>query len=115
MLLFLIYVNDLIDDFECGMHMYADGAVLMSDFGDDVQLCFEKINRAWANKLFISCNPTKTKYMVIPSVDKPHPDLSMKELCLCHSNRQLGLIINDRMNWEGHINSDITKANKRWD
>ena len=120
-LLFLIYVNDLIDDLECDIHLYADDAVLMTDFGNDVQLCFEKINRdlyrlnSWAEKWFMSFNPTKTKYMVISSVDKPHPDLSMNGVMLeqVHSYRQLGLIINDRMNWEDHISSAIIKANKK--
>ena len=31
-----------------------------------------------------------------------------------HSYRQLGLIINDRMNWEDHISSAITKAQPRY-
>ena len=63
--------------------LYADDAVLTSDFGDDVQVCFETNNRdlnrlkSWAEN-DLSFNPTETKYMVRSSTDKPHPDLKNK-------------------------------------
>ena len=63
----------------------------------------------------MSFNPEKTKYMVITTVDKPHPSLQLNriEIEQVHSYPQLGLILNDRLNWEDHINDAITKANKK--
>ena len=60
-------------------------------------------------------NPTKTKYMVISSTDRPHPSLNLNgvELDKVSSYPQLGLVLNEKMNWEDHINSAITKANKK--
>ena len=93
----------------------------MTDFGDDVQLCFEKINRdlhslnSWAEKWFKSFNPTKTKYMVISSVDKPHPDLSMNGVMLGTSPlvSTAGTYHKRPHELEDHISSAITKANTK--
>ena len=53
--------------------------------------------------------------MVISNTDRPHPNLNLNgvELDKVSSYPQLGLVLNEKMNWEDHINCEITKANKK--
>lgn len=120
-LMFLIYINDIEDNLECDIHLYADDAVLMTHYSNNTEATYEKINRdlkrlhEWANRWFMSFNPTKTKYMVISAADKPHPELKFNGTAIdqVHSYPQLGLILNDKMTWENHIETIITNANKK--
>ena len=113
-LLFLIYADDLVEDLECDIHLYADNAVIMVNYQNSIT-AFSQVNRdlerlnEWANKWHMSFNLEKTKYMVITTVDKPHPSLQLNRIKIeqVHSYPQLGLILND------HINDAITKANKK--
>ena len=59
-----------------------------------------------------------------PREDKIHVDILNKpattetsikrvEIDRVHTYPQLGLVMNDRLNWEDHINEAITKANRK--
>ena len=119
-LLFLIYADDIVAELECDIHLYADDAVLITNYNNPVT-AFDKVNRdldrlhTWAETWYMAFNPTKTKYMVISNTDRPHPSLNLNgvELDKVSSYPQLGLVLNEKMNWEDHINSPITKANKK--
>ena len=93
-LLFLIYVNDLVDNLECEISLYADDAVLISHYLDEIEASFEKLNRdlsrlsAWADKWHMAFNPGKTKYMVVSTRNRENPyifingtTLLAKKLC----------------------------------
>ena len=77
----LVYVNDITNDPECEMHLYADDAILMAEYTNDPTRCFEKINNDlqrlddWAKQWCMSFNPTKTKYVVVTTTPKQHHDL----------------------------------------
>jgi hypothetical protein len=62
-------------------------------------------------------NPAKTKCMVITNHNQPHPHpdliLNGEVLEKVYKYPQRGLILNDRMTWEDHINAAIIKANKK--
>ena len=119
-LLFLIYADDIVAELECDIHLYADDAVLITNYNNPVT-AVDKVNRdldrlhTWAETWYMAFNPTKTKYMVISNTDRPHPSLNLNgvELDKVSSYPQLGLVLNEKMNWEDHINSAITKANKK--
>ena len=120
-LLFLIYTNDLVDNLECDIHLYADDAVLMTHYKENKEESFQKMNRdlqrlnEWATKWFMSFNPTKTKYMVVTATETPNPDLQLDGINIekVRSYSQLGLILNEKMNWDAHIDNIISKANKK--
>ena len=123
-LLFLIYINDIVDNLESEIHLYADDAVMMTSFKrNQERVAFEQLNRdlerlsQWASDNFMMFNATKTKYMVVSncSQDMDYPELRLNETSLekVHTYPQLGVHLNDRMNWDGHINNTINKANKK--
>ena len=115
-----IYVDDIIKNLDCDVHLYADDTVLMTSYRNPeeafvrVTRDLEKLNM-WAEKWFMSFNSTKTKYMVISTTNQPHPELSLngERIEKVNSYPQLGLILHDKMNWSDHINKAITKANKK--
>ena len=41
-LLFLIYTNDVVDNLECDIHLYADDAVIMTHCRENKEHSFEK-------------------------------------------------------------------------
>jgi hypothetical protein len=122
-LLFLIYIDDIVNNLESDIYLYADDAVLMSSFTkDDTTINFEQMNRDlerlsnWASKWFMQFNPAKTKFMVISNNQQTqYPTLSLNgaDLEKVHTYPQIGLHLNDRMNWEDHINMLINKASKK--
>jgi len=123
-LLFLIYVNDIVDNLESEIYLYADDAVLMTNFKRrQPNTAFEQLNRDlerltnWASDNFMSFNATKTKFMVVSnsSDDIEYPELMMNgtKLEQVHTYPQLGIHLNDRMNWDDHINHTINKASKK--
>ncbi len=71
----------------------------------------------WATYNFMSFNATKTKYMVVSNCTREiaYPALQLNGTMLecVHTYRQLGIHLNDRMNWDDHVNQTITKANKK--
>ena len=68
-LLFLIYADDIEENLECDIHMYADDAVLIAKYTNP-DTAVTKINRdleklnTWAEKWHMSFNPEKNKYMI---------------------------------------------------
>ncbi len=84
---------------------------------------FEKLNRDldrltdWASKNFMSFNATKTKFMVITNfsddIDYPELKLNGTQLEKVHNYPQLGIHLNDKMNWDDHLNHTINKASKK--
>ena len=90
---------------------------------EDAELAFSRVNRdlerlaSWATKSFMEFNPNKTKYMVVTNTPAQHMYfplyLNGTELEKVHTYPQLGLYINDRMNWDEHINHTITKASRK--
>ena len=119
-LLFLIYADDIEENLECDIHMYADDAVLIAKYTNP-DTAVTKINRdleklnTWAEKWHMSFNPEKTKYMIIGNTNQPHPSLQLNDTQIdqVHSYQQLGVILNDKLNWEDHINHVISKANRK--
>ena len=67
-LLFLIYIDDIINEIECDMYLYADDTTLLEVITDPV-LSFEKINgdltklHTWSKQWLVNFNSSKTKYI----------------------------------------------------
>ena len=123
-LLFLIYIADIVEHLESEIYLYADDAVLTTSFAQgDADQAFEQLNRDlqrlsdWASNSFMVFNPDKTKYMVVSKAPREtlYPLLYLNGISLekVHNYPQLGLHLNDRMNWDEHINHVINKASKK--
>ncbi len=121
-LLFLIYINDIIQNLESEIYLYADDAVLTTNYSkEDTQDAFDQLNRdldrlaVWASDNFMLFNAAKTKYMVITNTaddDTLLPDLKLNgtKLEKVRTYPQLGLLLNERMNWDDHITQTISRA-----
>jgi hypothetical protein len=122
-LMFLIYTNDIVNELESEIYLYADDAVLTLNFNrNNMATRFDQLNRdldrlsKWASTWFMSFNPTKTKFMVVSNNhQEQYPLLSLNGAKLERVNtyRQLGLYFNEHMNWADHIDKLISKASKK--
>ena len=120
-LLFLLYINDITMSLESEMHLYADDAVLMTNLQHDpnnmniIEQDLQRLHQ-WADKWHMSFNASKTKYMIVSRTKTTiyqTPRLNNIELENVQSYPQLGLTLDDSMNWEAHITKLISKANRK--
>lgn len=120
-LLFLIFIDDIVQNINCLIRLFADDTSLLlaSDvLRQDIALMQTDINRIidWANKWSVRFNPEKTECLLIsrrrvPSQIKLYfNDLAVEQV---NSHKHLGLTLNSNANWNTHLDEIITKANKR--
>lgn len=123
-LLFLIYINDLVDTVDSEIRLFADDTTVFV-FVDNPVLSAEQLNKdlermkEWADQWLITFSPPKTKSMTI-SWKKPklnHPPLFMGNDQLENVNefKHLGLTIQNDLKWGTHINNIVCHATKRLD
>ena len=115
-LLFLIYIDDIVNDIEC------NDTSTLETISDPI-LSFDKINRdltrlyIWSNQWLVSFNPTKTAYITFSKklIRQNYPDLFLggEKLKQVSTHKQLGVIFNDKMTFDNHIRENCTKAMKR--
>jgi len=121
-LLFLIYVNDIVNLIECEILLFADDTSLLEAV-ENPQLSMEKLNRdlqrlcEWATQWLVTFNPSKTRYMIISKKLLPQNYdplfLDGKQLERAQSHTQLGITFNAKMTWDDHIRNKCTVASKR--
>ena len=98
-LLFLIYINDIVDDIQANINLSADDTSLSmtvgepADVGSILQYDIDKITR-WAQRWLVKFNPAKSESLVISRKRfKPdHPSLLMSniEIPSVTSHKHLG-------------------------
>ena len=125
-ILFLVYINDLVENLETMPYLFADDTSLL-ELIDKKHLIesFTKINRdltrmsQWAHQWRVNFNPTKTVYMIISNkVNRPiYPNLLLGNTVLTRvsEHSHLGIILNDKMTWDNHIDMITKKAAFRID
>ncbi len=122
-LLFLIYINDIVQDIHSNILLFADDTSLVKTLTDEHSIT--EINtdletlRKWSTTWLVNFNPSKTKYMIF---SKKHNKLNYNDLHLgnkiieqVENHKQLGITLNNSMTWENHINDICKKAGKRID
>ena len=121
-LLFLIYINDIVNTLQAEIHLYADDAVLMCNMNttpnavDVLNHDLDELHK-WAQKWCMSFNASKTKHMVVTNryVPLDYAPLQLNSVLLEKVThfKQLGVYFDEKMTWEAHINHISTIANKK--
>ena len=120
-LLFLIYINDIINGLQCNVNLFADDTSIQKCL--DNYEAFKVINEdllklsSCGSQWLISFNALKTEYIIVSKKKTrgSHPDLFLNDTKITEANhhKHLGLIISNTMSWSYHINEILAKAEKR--
>ena len=121
-LLFLVYINDIVENIESGINLFADDTSLSlvvrnpAEAGNILQDDVNKIN-SWAESWLVKFNPTKSESLVISrkSSKATHPDINMSNIPIpnVQTHKHLGIHLSSDGLWDYHINSIAQKAWKR--
>ena len=121
-LLWSIFAYDITDNIISNTYIFADDTALVEKIErNDVNGGFSVIQfdidqlLDWAKINKIEFSREKTKYLIISNSHYNHyPSLHMDnyQLQRVTSYEQLGLFIDENLNWENHINYTIGKVNK---
>ena len=121
-LLFLIYTNDIVNNIESEILLFADDTAILEPLSNGNQ-SIDKLNRDlqtlgnWAAQWLVQFNPTKTKYLIfskkIERLVYPPLYLQNKQLVEVASHKHLGLTLNNKLTWDDHITRICTDAGKR--
>ena len=118
-LLFLIYINDIIDTLVTNVFLFADDTSLMQEIHDPIismQTLNDDLRRLaeWANQWLVNFNPTKTKYMLIGNKrsvpNTIHLQLHGTPLERVDKHTHLGLTLTSDLSWRPHIDVITKKA-----
>ena len=123
-LLFLIYINDISNNLESDVKLFADDTSLFSTVFDPnisattLNNDLAKIN-LWAYQWKMSFNPTVSKqaHEVIFSRKRNkviHPNLTFNNINVkrVDSHKHLGLVLDDKLSFKDHLKTTIEKASK---
>ena len=118
-LLFLVYINDLADEVDCNIKMFADDTTLYIDV-DDPESSANKLNsdlskiKIWADLWLVDFNPSKTKAMTITNRKVPHPPLRFANKALeeVKVHKHLGVTFSHNLSWSTHVDNLYKTASK---
>ena len=127
-LFFIIYVNDIIPMFKQGgvkILLYADDTVLYYSHKEP-EVLFKRMNDAlgnlwkWCKMNRLSVNTNKTKYMTVDPYRRieawsENPNLVLGDACLerVSSYSYLGVLLDDRLNFDAFLKEKCKKINMR--
>lgn len=119
---FLIYVDDLVDNLLCLVFLFADDTFLLDIFSDPLTSSI-RVNADiltlgnWGSLWKMIFSAVKTHYMIVSKKQNRihYPDLVFNGTVLrrTDSHKHLGLTINNKFDWNDHIQNTIVKAKKR--
>lgn len=121
-LLFLIYINDIVEGLNSQPYLYADDTTLfetVSNRADSADRLSSDLNTIidWSNKWKVTINPTKSKCITfsLKQNKEHHPSLFMdgKYVDEVGFHEHLGLTLQSNMSWKKHITKMCEKAYKR--
>ena len=118
-LLFLLYINDIVNDIGSNIRLFADDTSLFI-IVDDPMTAAGCINAdlgkisAWASTWLVTFNPTKTETLLVSrKLNRPlHPPLFMQnhQISEVDSHKHLGLYFSNGCTWHQHIKYITDKA-----
>ena len=121
-LLFFIYIDDIINDIESNIFLFADDTSILENITDPITT-FQKINRdltrldTWSKQWLVNFNPSKTKYIIfskkLQKVQYPDLYIAGEKIKRVDKHKQLGIVFTDKMTFEAHIEENCKKAMNR--
>ena len=121
-LLFLVFMNDIVDDIESKIFLFAYDTSLLN-LAESWDIVQAKLNsdllklHQWSETWLISFNATKTEYMLFST-----KSIIINPICLqlngvilkrTEMHKHLGLVFNSSLTWSDHINSVCLRVSKR--
>ena len=116
-ILFLFYINDLVDGLECPILLFADDAKIFKEIRsqEDVELLIQDMKKIeeWSNKWLLAFNEDKCSTMHIGYLNqKVDYKLNDKILKKTDLEKDLGVYISDDLKPSRHVSVVAAKANK---
>ena len=120
-LLFIIYMNDIVDDIESDILIFADDTSLMAS-GSDPSETSEKLNRdlekiaSWASKWKVSFNAKKSKDIIFSNKYLNNsPPLIFNDTYIdrVNTHKHLGLHLTSTLDWSVQVKEVCLKANRK--
>ena len=122
-LLFLIYINDLVENLECDSFLFADDTSLFKRLHNDSASAADSLNRdlekinLWCQKWLLHINVGKTKDILFSRKRQPSnlPPLYFNNLVIetVSSHKQLGIILDAKLDWSEHIEDICSRSLQR--
>ena len=118
-LLWILFVNDIIDDLETEVLLFADDTCLFAT-ADDPSETAEMLNRdlekiqQWAVKWKVSFNPSKSKDMIFSKKNlsnSPPVVFNNTFVSRVHEHRHLGVWLSSSLEWSKQVREVCLKAN----
>ena len=119
-ILFLVYINDIIESVESDIRIFADDIFCIAD-QNSTKLLNEDLARitTWANNLKTLFNPDMTKQAVEVVFSHKRPPTTFDALTFNNipvktvtETQHLGMILDRKLNFEHHLEKKIGKANR---
>ena len=122
-ILFLLFINDLVDEVNSEMYLFADDGTLLDEF-NDLQLSINKLNNDliaienWADTWLVDFNPVKTEGMTfstrrVPSSTENLIFFRTNIIKVVTSHKHLGVFLSSSFKWNEHIDYINNKCMKR--
>ena len=119
-LLFLVYINDLVDEVDCAIKLFADDTTLYVTV-DDQDACtlslntnLDRINK-WADTWLVNFNPQKTECMTLSlkrNVASIPVCYNSTPLTDVNQHKHLGVTFNNKLTWNDHIRALLSRVSK---
>ena len=120
-LLFIIYINDIVDTLESEILVFADDCSLLAS-GLDPAETVEQLNRdlykisLWAQTWKVTFNPGKTKDLIFSNKNLNNsPPLIFNNNFIerVNTHRHLGVYLTSNLDWTTQVNDVCLKANRK--
>ncbi|XP_028403960.1 uncharacterized protein LOC114526557 [Dendronephthya gigantea] len=117
-LMFLLFINDMHENLECTLRLFADDALLYRKISEDydtsvLQRDLDKVG-LWAERWQMVFNPTKCYKMSVYRKKTPvlkDYTLYNQKLSGVKHHPYLGVQLSDDLRWNLHVNKIVNKAN----
>ena len=125
-ILFNIYIDDLFEickgkNENIDIQAYADD-ILITLHGKELQVVYQKaqiiLNKIekWCNNKSLKISTNKTKYMIITNNNKEYEikslNIGKSQIQLVQEYKYLGIIIDNKLKWDKHVNFIKNKIQK---
>jgi hypothetical protein len=120
-ILFVLYINDMPNKVTSSCYLFADDTKIFRSIEDETSAkCLQddlNILGRWSEDWLLKFHPKKCISMSIGNTTQPSYNyklISTKEshsLQWVHEEKDIGVVIDDKLNFDTHINTKINKAN----